>query len=118
MLYAGFIRKCFRMAILAGIHAEMEIVAEGCVSSSLGLEGKFFRLHTLVAFAAVAGYGERLLVVVAGAAGFSLFHFGHGYRFFLTSDNLAVMAAFALAAGLCNMKVMAESGLSRSLDLI
>jgi hypothetical protein len=72
----------------------MEFVAEDGIADSFDTEGDVMRLHTLVAGAAVVFDGKCFFAVMAGAAGFSLIHFSHGYIFFFTGYDLAVMTAF------------------------
>lgn len=86
----GLIREDLGVAVGAFIHAEMEVVAE-CRVSGIGLEGYGAGLEALVALVAIAGYGECLLIVMTGAARFTLFHLGHGYSF-LSGYDLAIVA--------------------------
>ena len=96
----------------------MELVAEQRVGYTPGLEFNLPRLHPLVAVAAIAGNGKSLRAVVAGAAGFPLFHGGHGDVLFLAGDHLAVMAALAFAAGLGNMQGVTENRFGRPFGFI
>ena len=93
----------------------MEFVAELGIGCTLHLECDLPGGHPFVAGAAVAGHGEDDLAIMAGAAGLPFFHLRHGDLLFLAGYHLSVMAVLALAAGLGNVKSMAECRFSRSL---
>src|SRR6185369_589167 len=65
------------VAVGTFVHAQVEIMAEGCITC-LGLEENVARLVPLVALVALSGCGEGVLAVVAGAARFALLHTRHG----------------------------------------
>lgn len=80
--HLGFECSCFEreylgMAVGALEHAEMEFVAEACVTG-FGLERDNAWFVPFVALVALTGYGECILAIVAGAAGFAGFHTCHG----------------------------------------
>ena len=106
----GFVGECFGMAIFAAIRLGMESVAERSRCNTFQCKCDLFRLQTFVAAVAVCRYGKNAFAVMAGAAGASLFHFGHSHRFFLPGYDDAVVAPLAGAAGFGNVGGMAEYG--------
>jgi len=104
----GLVGEDLGMAILAGIRAQMEFMAELSIRCPFYLEGDLLRGHPLVAVSTVPGNGEGALAVVASAAGLACFHLGHGDLLVPAGDNLAIVAAPALAAGFCDVELMAE----------
>ena len=113
----GLVREHLGVAIFAAVHAGMDFVAEGDVGDSLYLEADVLRFHPSVAVTAIAGHGERLLPVMAGATGLPFFHLCHGDVLIPAGDHLAVVATFALAASLGYMDVMAEYHITKTFYL-
>ena len=56
------------MAVLAGVYRGVYVMAEGCRGDALQFEDDILRLQAPVALGTVAGCGEDVLAVVAGAA--------------------------------------------------
>lgn len=112
---AGLVGEYLGVAVWALEHADMDLVAEDRVGGSLGFEGNFAGFHPLVAVAAIAGHGEGFLAVVAGAAGFALFHLRHGHVIVFAGDDFAVVAASAGNFPLCQVSVVAEGHLGCAL---
>jgi len=93
----------------------MEPVIEVRLSETR-LVGEFGRLEARVALAAVAGGGESVFAAVAGAAGFSLLHVGHGVVF----GTGPVGEEFRVAIGTlihAKVEVVAEGGVGNPFDL-
>ena len=65
--FAGFEREYLGVAVYTLVHAEMEIMAEFCLTG-ISLEFYVRRLVTFVALVALTGNGEGILAVVATAA--------------------------------------------------
>jgi hypothetical protein len=66
----------------------------------------------------VGGDGKGPFAVMAGSAGLSFFHLGHGYGFFISGNDFSIVAAPAGAFGFSNMCGVAESCFAKSLDLV
>lgn len=75
--FPGLERECLGVAVNALVHAEVEVMAELCLSC-IGLEEDVSRLVALVAFVAVTGNSKGILAIVAGSAGFAALHGVHG----------------------------------------
>ncbi len=91
--------KGLGMAIFAAVCLDMECVAESGWRYPFQVEGYFLGLEPLVAAITVGRYPKSAFSIVARAAGATLFHFGHGHRFFLAGYDDAVVTPFAGAAG-------------------
>ena len=104
------------MALLAAVGSGVDGVTEGCRGGPLDGEGDVFGFHALMAAIAVGGDGKGLFAVMAGSAGLSFFHLGHGHSFFFSGNDLAVVAALAGAARFGNVDGVAEGRLAESLD--
>lgn len=102
------------VAIGAFEHPQMEsMVEEGFTEACL--PGKLGRLEARVALTAVTSGGKGILAVMAGAAGFTFFHVGHGVMF----GAGPVCKEFRVAIGTlvhAEMEVVAEGGVGNSLD--
>ena len=99
------------------VHVEMELVTESGVGNPRSSENDILRLHPLVAAAAILCDRKNSLAVMAGAAGLPFFHLGHGHRFAVGDDDLAVVAAAAFDV-LGDMLFMAEYRIGDGLDLV
>ena len=77
MLCPRLVGEAFYVAVGALVDAEMEFVTEPYLTAIV-LEFDDSRLETLVTSVATACRGKGVLVVVTGAARFSLLHVGHG----------------------------------------
>lgn len=113
VIHGGFADYCpvgerFCMAIFAAVRLGMKFVAEGGCCHSLQIKSDFLRFQPFVATVTVGRYRKGPLSVMACTAGAPFLHFRHGYRFFLTGNDDAVMAPFAGPAGFGDMCRMAE----------
>jgi len=118
MLGSCLVGECLGMAVLATVHARVDFMTEVHAGNPLDLEGDVLGFHALMAAAAAAGDGEGFLAVMAGTTSLSFFHLRHGDVLVFAGDNLCVVATPALAAGLCNMGLMAEHRLCRPFYLV
>lgn len=105
----------FRMAFTATVHLGMNLVAEWHITGILGGESQLF---DGVAFAA-GRQGERFsaFIIVAGAAGFALFHLGHGDVLIGAGRENRWMAGRAILEA-CQVDLVAEAGGTGSLHLV
>lgn len=117
MSYPSFVWEDLGMAVIAFKHAEMDIVAEIGISKPFDLEDNFTGLHAFVAVPAIAGNTEGLFPIVAGTAGFSLFHLSHGYSLALGCYHFAIMAGAAFATCFAKVKFVAERHIGDTCDL-
>jgi len=106
------------VTLLAAVGSGVDGVAEGCRSGPLDVEDDVLGLHALMAAVAVGGDGKGPFTVVAGTAGPSFFHLGHGYGSFFSGYDLSIVAAPAGTAGLCDMGGVTEGRLTEPLDLV
>lgn len=114
----GLVGEHLGVAILAAVHAGMNFVAESYVGDSLYLEVDVLRFHSAMAVPAVSCHGESLFPVMTGATGHPFFHLGHRDVLFLAGYHLAVVATFALAAGLGYVYIMAECNITKTFYLV
>jgi hypothetical protein len=101
------------------IHSQVDLVAEdrcGCFFTGDG-KADFFWVHPFVTFAAVSGYGKSNLAVMTDAAFLPLLHLSHGDIVLAGDDGLAIVTTPALAAGLGDVKGVAESCVLNTLCL-
>lgn len=69
----------FGVAVIAAVGCSMEVMAEVTNNGAPGvLKSQVCRLVPHVALVAVAAGSKGCLAVMADAAGFALFHLGHG----------------------------------------
>lgn len=76
MLCSRLEREALCVAVNALVHTEMEFMAEFNLSSIV-LEGYSARLEAFMTTIATAGNCKGVLVIMADAARFPLFHVGH-----------------------------------------
>ena len=99
-----FIGENLGVAVTALVGGRVNCVAESGGTDSLEGEDYVLRLDDpFVTALAVGGYGKCLLAVMAGTAGFTLFHLIHGDRFTFAGNYLAVVAALTASAGFGNV---------------
>ena len=106
------------MAFLAAVGGGVDGMAEGSRSGTLDVEGDVLGLHSFMAAVTVGADGKGPFAVMAGSAGLSFFHLGHGHIIFFSGNDFSVVAASAGAAGFCDMGGVTECCFAETPDLV